>query len=217
MKRQNITDALRVLLETLPYGARLPPERALAATFNCSRATLRAALDTLESTGELWRHVGQGTFCGTRPKTLPFRQTQPITAADLMQARLIIEPAIAAAAACCGPHPDLAAKAAAGTHAHTRASAEAADESFHRALAEATGNPVLIGLMTYLSTARRRAAWQAEWDTLYRRLGLAEFQRTHTAQHKAIVAAITERDPAAASAAMQTHLATIQSAMTTAR
>ena len=52
---------LRTLLEASEPGARLPPERGLAASLGCSREMLRAALDALEAEGRLWRHVGQGT------------------------------------------------------------------------------------------------------------------------------------------------------------
>ena len=51
----------------LPDDGRLPPERELAAALGVSRTELRKALDVLESEGQLWRHVGKGTFVGSRP------------------------------------------------------------------------------------------------------------------------------------------------------
>jgi len=46
----------------LEPGARLPPERALAASLGVSRMTVRQALDSLARRGLVERGVGRGTF-----------------------------------------------------------------------------------------------------------------------------------------------------------
>src|SRR5512145_473355 len=51
----------------LPVDSRLPPERELSRSLGVSRAGLRQALAVLEAEGQIWRHVGKGTFVGTRP------------------------------------------------------------------------------------------------------------------------------------------------------
>src|SRR3546814_6411843 len=51
----------------LPANSRLPPERELCDILGVSRGELRKALAVMESNGELWRHVGKGTFIGARP------------------------------------------------------------------------------------------------------------------------------------------------------
>ena len=59
---------LRAMLaqqEFLP-GSRLPAERSLCKTLGVSRSALRKALATLEAEGQIWRHIGQGTFVGSR-------------------------------------------------------------------------------------------------------------------------------------------------------
>ncbi len=48
-------------------SSRLPPERELCELLGVSRGELRKALDVLEREGEVWRHVGKGTFVGIRP------------------------------------------------------------------------------------------------------------------------------------------------------
>ena len=51
----------------LPENARLPGERELCDILGVSRGELRKALALLEAEGEVWRHVGKGTFIGPRP------------------------------------------------------------------------------------------------------------------------------------------------------
>ncbi|WP_203595638.1 FadR/GntR family transcriptional regulator, partial [Salipiger sp. PrR003] len=100
-----------------------------------------------------------------------------------------------------------------GRSARTRPESEQLDAAFHRGIAEVTGNPILLGLLDYLAGVRRHAAWQREWELTYRKLGVSEFTQRHTAQHEAIAAAISLRDPDRAAAAMQAHLDTISTAM----
>src|ERR671913_1013572 len=77
---------------TLPEDGRLPPERDLSEALGVSRTELRKALGTLEAEGQIWRHVGKGTFVGSRPVdsfadiAALAKRTNP---AELMRARLI--------------------------------------------------------------------------------------------------------------------------------
>ncbi len=97
----------QILEERAPAsGARLPPERVLKSLVGCSRETLRAALSAFEAEGEVWRHVEQGTFRGRMPLDRPFKDTlllEATTPADLMVARRLLEPQVAAAAAARNP------------------------------------------------------------------------------------------------------------------
>src|SRR3546814_2399489 len=69
----NDRDAVLVQLKAylaqadLPFDSRLPPERRLSEMLGVSRVALRKALAALETEGQLWRHVGKGTFIGSRP------------------------------------------------------------------------------------------------------------------------------------------------------
>lgn len=216
-----ILPALRVVMERdAPVtGDRLPAERALAAELGCSRQVLRAALAVLEQGGEIWRHVGQGTFRGPRPLGHPVRESLliEVQAPDqILRARLLIEPPIAAEAARVAGAADvrhLQKLAAEGRAATTRGACEQADARFHRGIAEVAGNPILRGVLDHLSGARRRAVWQREWDRTYRLVGVAEFTGHHSDQHAEVVAAIAAGDPARAEAAMRAHLETIEQAM----
>src|SRR3954471_23229824 len=49
-------------------GDRLPPEHELGAMLGVSRGTLRTALERLESSGEIVRRQGSGTFVASVPR-----------------------------------------------------------------------------------------------------------------------------------------------------
>lgn len=221
MKHADALDKLRSFLEAEAplVGDRLPSERDLAVRLGCSRQTLRVALLRLEAEGELWRHVGQGTFRGPSPPGRALRDTVLIEITgpdDLMDARLLIEPPVAGAAAAAATPAEidlLRERVSAGRRARSRADCEHADGAFHRAVAQVAGNPVVVGVLNYLADARRRVAWQREWDRTYRRIGLDEFRNEHSDQHERIVDAIEARDRRRAAQAMRDHLVTIAHAM----
>ena len=202
-----------VLEEHAPAsGDRLPPERVLKDLVGCSRETLRAALATLEAQGEIWRHVGQGTFRGRAPLGRPVKDTLLLEAtkpADLMDARRLLEPQVAAAAAARWVPGDIALlrqRVAEGRSARDRAACERADDAFHQSIAQVSRNPLLIALLRHFSSARCRAVWQREWDRTYRRIGVEEFTRGHGDQHEQVVDAIAASDGPAAHRAMARHL-----------
>jgi DNA-binding FadR family transcriptional regulator len=203
----------RVLEERAPAsGDRLPPERVLKNLVGCSRETLRAALAALEAEGEIWRHVGQGTFRGRVPLGRPVKDMlllEATTPSDLMDARRLLEPQIATAAAARATVDDLSIlrlRVADGRKSRDRASCERADDAFHQSIAEVARNPVLIALLRHFSNARCRAVWQREWDRTYRRVGVEEFTKVHSDHHESVVEAIAAGDGSAAHRAMAEHL-----------
>lgn len=221
MRRQDVLGALRVYCTAADSraGDRLPPERDLAVLLGCSRQTLRLALTEMERAGDLWRHVGQGTFLGPRPfghrvpDTILVQTSSPF---HLMQVRLMLEPpaaALAAAEATPSQIAYLADLIDQGSRTTLRSDCEKLDAAFHRGIAEITGNPVLLGLLDHLAHVRRHGAWQREWDSTYRRLGVAEFTVSHTAQHREVLTCIRQRKRDEAAYAMRQHLEGIAAAM----
>ena len=212
---------LRDLLRTggVNVGDRLPSERVLAKQFSCSRETLRHALNVLEEENEIWRHVGQGTFYGPRPRAAPLRESlvvQATTVHELVQARYLIEPVVAAEAARRATATDIMKLnecVSAGRAGHDRFACQQADDIFHQTIAEVAKNPILLSILTFLSEARRRSTWQIQWDRTYRRIGIKEFKGQHSDQHQRIVVAIEKKDSLAAESAMRAHLETIIKAL----
>jgi GntR family transcriptional regulator, transcriptional repressor for pyruvate dehydrogenase complex len=90
---------------TLVPGGRLPAERELAESFGVSRSSLRQALKVLEMMGVISQRVGDGTYLnsgshGTLGQPMEFLiLLDGISFHELMEARLIVEPALAARAA----------------------------------------------------------------------------------------------------------------------
>ena len=86
----------------LPADARLPTERDLSEKLGVGRSSVRLALEALMAKGLIWRQQGKGTFAGQPPD-----KTQVLAAeivgetnfAEIMAARICIEPTLAAMSA----------------------------------------------------------------------------------------------------------------------
>jgi DNA-binding FadR family transcriptional regulator len=211
---RSVVTQLRAYLAqtTLPEDGRLPPERDLSAALGVTRTELRKALGTLEAEGQIWRHVGKGTFMGNRPvDTLSdiaalSKRTNP---AELMRARLIIEPEIARAAALTATPMHLAELRM--CQARTREAAtwrqyETWDTRLHRTVAEATQNTPLLGLFDMLNALRRAVTW----GRLRSNPVKPEPNHHSFTEHETIVTAIENRDMNGAAAAMRTHLQSVE-------
>jgi DNA-binding FadR family transcriptional regulator len=196
----------------MPLDSRLPPERTLASALGVTRAELRKALAVLESENQLWRHVGKGTFIGSRPiETLAdvaaiTRRTNP---AEVMRTRQVLEPEVARMAALNATSAHIAEMRA--CMQRTRAAQswrqyEAWDNRLHRVIAESTQNSLLLALLDTLNAVRRAVVWG--------RLRVDKVKPTpnhHSFDdHEAIVAAIEDRDLDRAASAMRANLENVE-------
>ena len=103
-RREQTLSALRDYISNARENGktRLPPERSLCAALKIPRGTLRQAYSVLESEGKIWRHVGRGTFLGSRPPVADGQLTllsQCTNPEEVMEVRIMIEPRIAGLAA----------------------------------------------------------------------------------------------------------------------
>ena len=195
----------------LGLNAKLPPERELSRLFDVSRAEVRKALVVLEAEGRIWRHVGRGTFVGSRPVLDLADLTylgELANPAQVMEARLALEPSLARLAALHGVSSDFARIEAFERRCHeARAwrSYEASDDGFHQAVAAATRNKLLINLFERLNAVRRATVWGQ-----LRSSRLPPRDHLSFSEHDAIYRAISRRDAEGAAAAMRAHLNSVR-------
>jgi DNA-binding FadR family transcriptional regulator len=197
----------------LPGNSRLPPERELCDLLGVSRGELRKALAVLERNGELWRHVGKGTFTGTRPVEELFNIADIAHASnprEVMHARLLIEPMLAREAALNATASEtgemrqcLAASRSAASWRHY----ENCDNRLHRLVAVASHNSILLALFDTLNAVRRAVVWGRLRENRER----PPPDHHSFAEHERLVQAIGERDIDGAGQAMHAHLTTVES------
>jgi DNA-binding FadR family transcriptional regulator len=202
-----VADRIRELARSdrLRPGARLPSERDLAGRLGVSRASLREALIALELAGEIQVHGGSGVYLrelGDSGAGLPGSGPGPF---EVLSARRLVEPEVAALAARVATDGAidamLAAAAAMDDGDPGQPGRGHLDRDFHLALARATGNSALVGLMEYLWDQRGSL-----WNTLEKHFETDELRGETLGDHRRIVQAIAARDPAAARHAMRAHL-----------
>jgi DNA-binding FadR family transcriptional regulator len=204
----------------LAPGARLPGERELARRLEVGRASVREAIGALQLRGVLETRPGSGSFVAAdalerlAPGTeLTAHDAGPF---DLLEARLLLEPGVAALAAQRGRRD---AEAERLLDAMDSAEAEGdragwndGDRRFHRQLAWLTANPVLLGLADHVAALMDQPLWQRLRDDSIARPGRA---RIHAAEHRMIYEAIVDGDAAAASFYATQHLERVRRYMTT--
>jgi GntR family transcriptional repressor for pyruvate dehydrogenase complex len=206
-------EALRILRRRITSGkypskSRLPPERALAEELGMSRGTLRKALEVLESEGLVWRHVGKGTFVGhpaVRVSLPADAGAISMSPREILEARLMFEPIIAARAATSATRSDLELLGKYARKADDAADWEAFelwDRTLHRAIAAATQNAACLVFLDIVNRAREQDDWsRAQLPPLDSPRPIRS-----RAVHFTIVEAIFNRNAAAAAQAMRQHL-----------
>jgi GntR family transcriptional repressor for pyruvate dehydrogenase complex len=210
---KNTTGALVALFKRLIAegavvpGDRLPPERELAEMVGVSRSSLRQALKVLEMMGVISQRVGSGTRLNPAAATILAEPLQflilldGITFDELMEARLIVEPELAARAAERAGSADLKAlEEAIERMEESESDADRfveSDLAFHQAVYAASGNRVCAMLFTVVHQSLEALV----------RFTSSRVEPRHTIRfHRRILAAICERDAGAARQRMREHL-----------
>lgn len=196
-------------------GDRLASERDLAADLGVGRSSVREALRVLEVMGLIRTSTGSGPQSGAIVIATPTGgmstllrlqvAAQGFPLADVVQTRLLLEDAVAAALAgqdapdLVGAHRVLEAMDA---HALTPAEFLAFDAQLHLALAESSGNTVVAAIMAGLRTAiesyvQQGAAAIDDWGAM------ADVLR---AEHRAIIDAIEAGDATTARSLVRAHI-----------
>ncbi|MBY2910044.1 FadR family transcriptional regulator [Rhizobium leguminosarum] len=199
--------------EGLEPGDRLPPERDLALKLGLPRTALRRMLSSLEKEGRLIRHVGRGTFIAgsgvgssalRRPATNE-GDTLRTYPAEVFEARLIIEPKIAALAALRATRQEveeMQKSIARGSTSETLVEFEKWDAVFHRIIVQAARNGLLASLYEGIHAVRAGNLW----GKMKEQSLTSERMATYIVSHQAILDAIKDRDSREAERNMYDHI-----------
>lgn len=177
---------------SLALGSRLPPERQLAEQFGVHRSSLRQALKALETMGVLTQRVGDGTYLTNDAASILSAPIEFMIIVDgisfneLMEARLIVEPELAARAAERATSNDLTdlrtALDAMKVTRNDRTVRAQHDLTFHETIARASANRVCQRMFTAIHKATMKSILLAtSVDNNYK-----ETIRFHEAIYKAI-------------------------------
>lgn len=201
----------------LSRGDRLPTERELSELLAQPRSAVRSALLKLETSGKIWRHVGRGTFVGSRPLhsatdrilTNPLDETNP---AEVLETRILLEPGLAAHAAIRATPAQVAQLRQVVTAGDTAGSFEEYehwDAVFHELVVAASQNRLCELFYRHITDARTHEVWGR-----LKRASLSQERRAnYQISHGRIAEAISDRDPESAQQAMLEHILQVRSNM----
>src|SRR5262245_29568265 len=192
---------------SLAPGHRLPAERELAEMFGVSRSSLRQALKVLEIMGVISQRVGDGTYLNTAAPSILAEPMEFLILLDglsfheLMEARLIVEPELAARAAARATLEDTAELQQALTDMEENREDHARftenDLLFHKTIFRIAGNRVCSLMFTVVHQSLERLI----------HLTSQLVEPEHTLQlHRRIFVAIRRKDAEEARRRMAEHL-----------
>lgn len=208
---QQVSDRIRSLIteQHLVAGDRLPSERAMAEQFGVSRSSIREGIKLLAAQGLVETRTGDGIYV---TNDLENSVLQPLTWAISMmeadydvffEARMILEPALAALAAIRATEKDMnRMQATIAKLEEGIGNAEQvvnADMDFHLVIANSIGNQILCEFIVGLQRLLRPYLLKKPPDMDGQKLALKE--------HKEIFEAIKNRNASEARSAMRKSIA----------
>lgn len=178
-------------------GSKLPTERELAERFSKPRNAVRKALASLEFEGRILRDVGRGTFVAPASDAAHLDGTHAaqldISPADLIEARLALEPQLCASVVTNATSSDFRRMDRVlkrVTEAQSVNEFEQWDSALHDAIASATHNRLLIMAFQLLAGARSNS----EWGRLKRHSANVSERAAYNDEHREIIRALKLRD-----------------------
>jgi GntR family transcriptional regulator, transcriptional repressor for pyruvate dehydrogenase complex len=211
-----VVEQIRALIESgqLKAGDKLPTERSLAEQLGVSRSSVREALSALEVLGVIHSRQGLGNFIAENVENdLPEEQFEDLIVEggtiEILEARQLFEPGLAALAARRRTESDLAIIRACVTEMERRL-AEGVDSwepdwGFHVAVANACHNPVVASIEDLITQRVSGRLWQLMRERNY--ASVPDRPAQYLNRHRLIYEAIERGDPLAAEAAMRYDLA----------
>lgn len=211
-----LRDAILGKLKTGEWrqGHRIATERQLSESFGIGRSTVRRVLAQLKVAGVITQTVGSGTYVSEAFDPATLGEGTPsglasisgsVSPAELMEARLAIEPSIVEMIIRNASQNDFAKMAQCCDKAEAAASMEEFeiwDGQLHAAIALAAHNSLVTNIFQLINQARA----QDDWGALKRHSLSTERRLSYQIEHRQIVGALTDRDLVRATACVRDHL-----------
>jgi DNA-binding FadR family transcriptional regulator len=189
-------------------GQKLPTERKLSESFKIARSTVRRVIAQLKAKGLLRQNVGSGTYVADDIEATigaERRATANVSPADLMDARMVLEPSLIELIVRNATAADFAEMNRCCDEAEAADSLELFeywDGALHRQIAAAAHNNFVLDVFDSMN--RVRAA--GEWGAMKRKSVTPERRAAYQVEHRAIVDALKDRDVDQAREAIIGHL-----------
>ncbi|MDR3354004.1 MAG: FadR family transcriptional regulator [Synergistaceae bacterium] len=206
-KYEKVVDTIKnsIAMGTFGYGDPLPPERKMIDDLGVSRSSLREAFSVLELMGLIESIPGKGRFV-RRPKeiagdsgTLPLEGSAVL---ELMEARRVLDPTIAAEAARKADPSDIAKMrrtlSLTMNDIEDIARRARSDFDFHVAIAEATHNFIYVNIV--------RMEFNLILATHEQIYSILEDKRAFVDEHEKLFDAILDHDAERASRTSANHI-----------
>ena len=198
-------------------GHRLPTERALGEQFGLGRSTVRRVLLDFKRAQLITQTVGSGTYVADEvqqalAQLAPAHSAQAVSPADLMAARLVLEPALIDMVIGNATAADFARMDECNHRAEAAATLEDFerwDAALHEALAAAAHNSFMAGVFRLMSEVRSNG----KWGMLKRRSATPERRQAYEQEHRDLVAALKDRDAERARKLCLQHLLHVRTNM----
>ena len=195
-----------IITDKLQAGDKLPNEFELAKLLNVGRGTIREAMKKLESQNILVIKQGSGTFISDKrglmedPMGLRFFKDKLKLAKDLLDIRMLIEPAIAEMAALNATKEDIEKiryySKKVEKDVLNKIDHHENDVLFHTAIANSTDNLVVPNLIPIINKSIKVIT-----NVTYRELAELTIEN-----HREILSAISDHNPVLAKDAMILHI-----------
>lgn len=206
---QDVATELRELIraEGLKPGDRILPERQIALRLGVGRSLVRDAIIMLEVEGLVQVRQGSGVYLLDEAPATPEAAIDDIGPFELLEARMVLESAVAGLAAATVTKADIVAMRET-LDDERRSISEGrddydSDQRFHLLIAEATQNGVLAKMVADLWDLRNRSRM---WAQLHSRIFDDTYRTRWLDDHQSILDALRARDSQRARNAMRDHL-----------
>ena len=206
-KYEVVVGAIREAISSgkLAYGDALPPERSLIDQFGVSRSSLREAFSVLELLGLIESKPGHGRFVRSPQAFQKVSGDVPLEGQailELMEARRVLDPAIAfEAARRAGPSDMTKIRRVLTSTRESMCDIKSrakSDFDFHLAMAEATRNFIFVNIV--------RMEFNLIMATHEKIYGALEDKGAFASEHEELYEAITMRDADRASRIASLHI-----------